>query len=386
MSSLTLPPDLLRLVDEGARLVAPAPSTAPARDVISLCREALGRPVGSPSLADLARGARRVVVIVSDATRDEPRLAMLRALREALPSHRPTVVIASGTHAPRDPSTVLDAATLRDLDVVVHDGGGDDAVIELGVTERGTPVRLNRVVAEADLVVSTGRLRPHYFAGMSGGAKGIFPGCGLSSDIRKNHLLKAHPTARLGVLDENECRLDMEEAARRVPGRVFVLSVVADCDGRYVSAHAGDLVASHREAARVARPLFVVRGPRRPVVVATDVPPVTDSLYQASKLLPPAGALLLPGGAAVMVAPCPEGTGPLATVNEGIYELGVRLALPPGHRVFLVSSMSDEVVRATYATPARSVDEALRAVGAAPMDVTVLHRAGEVIAIAEDEP
>lgn len=379
----SLPPSLARLVDRGASLVTLAPAPGAARDVTTLARDALARPVGAPRLRELARGARRVVAVVSDATRDEPRLEMLRAVREELPDARITVVVASGTHAPRDASTVLDAEALGLHDVVVHDGSREDAMVDLGVTPRGTPVRVNRVVAEADVVVSTGRIRPHYFAGMSGGAKGVFPGCGLSVDVRKNHLLKAHPSARLGALDGNECRLDMEDAVRRVPGKVFVLNVVADCDGRYQSAHAGDLVLAHRAAAEVAAPLFTVRAKRRSVVVTSDLPPVTDSLYQASKLLPPAGALLLPGGTAVMVAACPEGTGPLQTVNEGIYRLGVRLALPEGHRVRLVSDMSEEMVRTTYATPVSSVDEALREVGADPRDVTVLFRAGEMIAIAD---
>ena len=38
-------------------------------------------------------------------------------------------------------------------------------------------------------------------------------------------------------------------------------------------------------------------------VVSSDLPPVTDSLYQASKLLPPAGALLKDGGTAIQEDP-----------------------------------------------------------------------------------
>lgn len=67
-------------------------------------------------------------------------------------------------------------------------------------------------------MITTGRIRPHYFAGFSGGAKGIFPGCGHAVDIRQNHLLKADPSARLGRLDDNRCRLDIEDAASRTRG------------------------------------------------------------------------------------------------------------------------------------------------------------------------
>ncbi|MCC6898273.1 MAG: DUF2088 domain-containing protein [Polyangiaceae bacterium] len=356
------------------------PHRAPGATIPELCRRALADPVQSAPLAGLAAAARQIAVIVSDESRDEPREAMLAVLREVLPWDRVTLVVAAGTH---EATARAVPAAHRDRPVIVH--GRDSRVVDLGRTPRGTRIRLNAAVAEADLVVATGRVRPHYFAGLSGGAKAIFPGVALAEDALDNHRLKADSSARLGRVDDNLCRLDMEAAARAVPGKAYLLNVLCDAHGTPVAAAAGDLVAAHRALVPVALELFAVRAPRSPVVVVADRPPVSSSLYQASKLLPPAGALLTDAGVVILVADLAEGTGPLDRVNRGIFELGVRPQLPPRHRVRLVSQLPDDVARRTYAEPRPSLGaalkEALATTGA--QKAVALWRAGEMVALPE---
>lgn len=345
-----------------------------------LCRSALERPTGSPALMELAQGARSITVIVSDASRDEPRSEMLSVLREAVPWERVTLVVAAGTHAA---SADVVPPAFRDRPITVP--GQGSRWVDLGRTPRGTRVRLLAEVAEAELVIATGRIRPHYFAGFSGGAKAIFPGSALPEDALDNHRLKADPSARLGRVEDNACRLDMEAAARLLPGRAFMLNVLSDVEGTPVAAAAGDPVAAHRALLAKARELFTVSAPRTRVVVVADRPPVTSSLYQASKLLPPAGALLSDGGIVILLADLTQGIGPVERVNRGIYELGVRPQLPLGHRVLLVSGLDAAAARAGYAEPRPSLDSALAEAFAATGErrAVVLWRAGETIAVAE---
>jgi nickel-dependent lactate racemase len=363
-----------------ARLLrlSPAPA-ASGRSLASLCRAALEKPVDSPPLAALAHGARSIAVIVSDATRDEPREAMLDAVFEHVPRARATLVVASGTHA-ADASVI--PARYADLPVVVHDADAGDRLVDLGATARSTPVRLLAEVARAELVICASRVRPHYFAGFSGGTKGVFPGVADKQGALDNHRLKSEPSARLGRVEDNVCRLDMEEAALRLPKPPFVLNVLCDIDGNAVDAAAGHPIAAHRALLGSARELFTVEGPRSAVVVVADRPPVTRSLYQASKLLPPAGALLEDGGTVVVVAECDAGTGPLERVNEGIYRLGVARQLPARHRVLLVSKLAPDEARKSYAEPvsslASALDEALARHGQGR--AVLLWRAGECIA------
>jgi nickel-dependent lactate racemase len=145
---------------------------------------------------------------------------------------------------------------------------------------------------------------------------------------------------------------------------------VVEAGGAVLGAVAGDVVLAHREGVRMARPWCEVEAEPADAVVVSAPLPVSESLYQASKLVPPAALLLREGGTVVVAAECSAGTGPLRTVNEQIFALGVRRYLPARHALYLVSAMDAATVGATYATWAPSVAWALaRAREAAGKDV-----------------
>ncbi len=372
---------------EGVRLRAiapPYPRAVP--DLDAALDAALAHPSGARPLAQVATARSRVVVIVSDASREEPRAALFAAVRRALaavPDDHLTLAVANGTHGPAPLERLgLPEELLRRHRVVNHDARDEAAMVEMGRTSRGTRVRVNRCVAEADLVVTTGRVKPHYFAGYGGGAKGIFPGLAHEADARRNHELKADPASALGEADGNPCREDIEEAVRRLGRDTYMLNVV-EVGGSVLGAVAGDVVYAHREGVRMARPFCEVEAEPADVVVVSAPLPVSSSLYQASKLVPPAGLLLRDGGAVVVAAECPEGTGPVEVVNEMIFALGVRRYLPPRHRIFLVSGMDEGTVSRTYATFAPSIAWALararELAGKPSLDVAVLPDGGDVV-------
>lgn len=365
-------------------LTAPAAPAVP--DLAAALDGALRHPVGARPLAEVSSARTRVVVIVSDATRDEPRAELFAAVRRALaavPDDHLTLAVANGTHRPGPPERLgLPEEVLRRHRVVNHDGRDERSMVDMGRTSRGTRLRVNRCLAEADLVVATGRVKPHYFAGWGGGAKAIFPGLGHEEDIRQNHRLKADPDSSLGRADGNPCRDDLEEAVRRLGRDTYVLDVV-EAGGTILGAVAGDVVYAHRAGVRLARPWCEVSAAPADVVVVSAPLPVTASLYQASKLIPPAGLLLKEGGVVIVCAECPEGTGPLQVVNEGIFELGVRRFLPERHAVLLVSGLPEATVRETYAGWAPDLDAALararELTGLAEPEVLVLPDAGDLV-------
>jgi nickel-dependent lactate racemase len=334
----------------------------------------------------------KTALILSDASRHEPRGLLYAAVRQALPSvpdSHITLCIANGTHTPGDPALLgLPPEALRAHPVYNHDGTLEPALTVLGTTARGTPIHVARVAVEADLVVATGRIRPHYFAGYGAGAKAIFPGLGATPAIRQNHLLKSEASSRLGVVDGNACRDDLEEAASRVGGARVLVNVVCEED-RIVHTVAGDLRLAFRRGVEVARTLHEVPipfgGRRADLVIASDLPPVTSTLYQACKLIPPAGQLLAPGGTLLLVAPCEQGTGPLEVVMRGIWELGVRRYLPASPDVWLHSTLPPIVASATFARPASAVDEAittaLARVTGRPPRIAILPRATDLVPV-----
>jgi nickel-dependent lactate racemase len=377
---LTLPPGL-----EAEVLAPPAPP--PVADLRGALSAALAHPFGSLPLRQVATSRTRVVVIVSDASRDEPRAELYAAVRaelSAVPDAQLTLAVANGTHQPGPVEGLgLPAEVLRRHRLLNHDSRDESQLVEVGRTSRGTRLRVNRCLVEADLIVTTGRIKPHYFAGYGGGTKGIFPGLGAEADIRQNHLLKADPGSTLGRADLNPCREDLEEAARRLGRDTFMLNVV-EAGGVITGAVAGDIVLAHREGVRQLRRWVEVRAaPARLVVVSAPLP-VSGSLYQASKLVPPAGLLLQDGGVVIVAAECPNGTGPLKTVNEAIFTLGVRRFLPEHYTLLLVSSLDEATVRQTYARHAPSLEaavtEATRLLGGQGR-VLVLPDAGDLVPV-----
>lgn len=362
----------LGMLPNGARVMrAPTPE-APAEPVEALLRAALDHPIGAEPLEGHVGIGDHVLVVVSDATRAEPRAALLGAVLERIPAGASVALaVATGTHGPCGVERLglAPSATARIDRWIDHDGADRTALVQVGTTSRGTPVALHRAVLEADVVVATGCIVPHYFAGYGAGIKAIFPGLGGSVEVRINHRLKEDPRARAGVVDGNPCREDLDEVAAMLPRAPFLLNLVVDDGGVARGAVAGDVRAAFRAGAAMCAPLYRVRAAPARCVVVSGGHPVTASLYQASKLVAAAAPLVAEGGTVIVVAECADGVGPLEVVNRGIYEIGIKPRLPREHRVVLVSSLGREAVEPTYCEWAPSLETALAeaAGGAEPL-------------------
>jgi nickel-dependent lactate racemase len=346
----------------GARIERAPRADTPSAPVETLLRAALDRPIGAEPLEANVRRGDRVLVVVSDATRTEPRDAFVAAVLERIPAEASvSLAVATGTHGRCGVERLglSDAVASRIDGWIDHDGADRASLVQVGTTTRGTPVLLHRAVVEADVVVATGCIVPHYFAGYGAGIKAIFPGLGGSVEVRINHRLKEEPRSRAGVVDGNPCRDDLEEVAAMLPHAPFLLNLVLDDEQVARAAVAGDVRAAFRAGAAMCEPLYRVRARPARCVVVSGGHPVTASLYQASKLVAAAAPLVAEGGTVIVVADCADGVGPLDVVNRGIYEIGLRPRLPGRHRVVLVSSLAREVVEPTYCAWAPSLEAAL---------------------------
>lgn len=276
-------------------------------------REALSRPIGRPTLAELARGARSAAIVISDITRPCPSHAFLPALLaelESIPAERVTIICALGSHRPHSEEErsrlvgdeVAGRYTVVDLD--------EADCVPVATTSAGTPLEVFRPFLEADLRICTGNIEYHYFAGFSGGAKAMMPGICSRAAIQPNHGRMLHPRAKAGVLDGNPVREDIEEAGRLV--RIdFIFNVIVDEQKRILTAVAGHPHQAFREGVRRYERLFDIRVPA-PVDIVVASPgghPKDINLYQAQKTLDNVVPALKKGGTIVLVARCPEGYG-----------------------------------------------------------------------------
>ena len=281
----------------------------------AVLRRALQEPIESRRLSALAVGCRRVVIVTSDLTRPCPSAKLLPHLlgeleKAGVADDHVAVVIALGLHramSTAELESAVGTATFRRAQVLNHDPRN---VVHLGTTSRGTPVEIFSPVVDADFRICLGNLEFHYFAGFSGGAKAILPGCASQKTITANHALMVHPGARAGRLHDNPVRQDLEEGAAMV-GVDYLYNVVLDSDHTIADAVAGEVTAAHRKGCEMVAERGSVPLPRSAdiVVVSAGGYPTDLNLYQAQKALDNAIHAVKPGGTIIWIAACGEGFG-----------------------------------------------------------------------------
>jgi nickel-dependent lactate racemase len=354
-------------------------------DESALVRKALAEPIGTPRLRDLAQPGQRVVIVTSDLTRPCPSERLLPQLLDELqaagvPDSDMVVVLALGLHRPMtdvEMEAAVGTDVYRRVRVINHDPLD---VVQLGTTSRGTPVEIARAVVEADQRVCVANLELHYFAGYSGGAKAILPGCASQATVRANHAMMVRPEAAAGRLKGNPVRTDLEEGAAMV-GVDFVLNVVVDGQHRILGAVAGDVTAAHRQGCELVAQQGIVPIPQLADVVLASAGghPKDLNLYQAQKALDNAAQAVCDGGIVILVAECGEGFGNQVfeawlceahSADEVLARIQCDFVLG-GHkaaavasvlkraRVYLVSSMPQERVRGCGLVPFDNVHRAL---------------------------
>ncbi|NJD04005.1 MAG: nickel-dependent lactate racemase, partial [Ruminiclostridium sp.] len=250
---------------------------------------ALKEPIGTERLSELVRPGEKTVIITSDITRPMPSKTVLPAVVDELLSaglsyDDITIVFALGNHRQQ---TEDEKKYLVGEDIYNKIRCIDSDVSKckkLGVTDRGTPVEIFDIVAEADRRICIGNIEFHYFAGYSGGAKAIMPGVSTKAAIQANHSRMVMDEARAGTIDDNPVRLDIENAVKFVPVD-FILNVVLDEEKNIIKAVAGHHIQAHREGCRFLDSLYKTVIPEKADIVITTPGgyPKDINLYQAQK-------------------------------------------------------------------------------------------------------
>jgi lactate racemase len=291
--------------------------------VAQLLDNALDRPAQGPPLTELAKGRRRVTVLVPDATRKawlaevlpEVFARVQRAGSDAI-----TVLVACGTHPPVAGEALggLLGPLPAGVRVLQHDAHDASALVQIGTLASGQPVRLNRLAVEADLLVVVSTVQHHYFAGFGGGPKLVFPGVAGYEETQANHGKvidlasdppRRHPRCEPGVLDGNPVAEEIAAAARLRPPD-FALLLVPGGEGRPAWCVGGPLDVIYPRACDQVRAWFeATGGPFCRLVVSGGGFPFDHTLIQAHKALDAACRFAAQDAEVLFVARCDGGVG-----------------------------------------------------------------------------
>jgi len=386
----------------------------PIAGVEAAIAEALAKPVNSPPLRELARPGDTVCIVFTDITRASPDHLLAPALLAELAAagvrdEDITLLCGIGMHRPSTPEEKvikLGAEAAARYRVIDSEPQNPAALADLGVTETcpepcpepsrrdsrrsGIPLSVHRAAHEADLLVATGIVEPHQYAGYSGGRKTVAVGAAGEAMIAYTHgpQMVDHPGTRLGRIEGNPFHEAISEAARRA-GLRFILNVVLDDHKRVAAVRAGEPTAVFLELVAFAKKLYEAPVPQRYDVVIGGVGfPKDANLYQASRaasyLFFAPTPVVKPGGFLVIPARCQEGAGEgvgeqrfLEKMRDArdmssLLEELRRTGYPPGAqrafimakvleeaRVVIVGSECPDLVKACKMIPAETMEEAL---------------------------
>jgi lactate racemase len=291
-------------------------------DPAAAVRQALLKPVGSPALAELARGRKSACILICDITRPVPNRLFLRPMVEILvasgvPLDRILILVATGLHRPNVgeelAELISDPWVMERVRIENHDARNDADHVDFGLTAtRGTPVKLDRRFVEADLRIATGLVEPHFMAGWSGGRKVVAPGVAHHETIRTFHSARfmEDPLAVQCNLIGNPLHEEQLEIVRQL-GDLYGLNTVIDDDRDLNYVNFGEIIAAH--AATVEFVTGAIRVPARrkfkTVVTSSAGYPLDKTYYQTIKGMVTPMDILEPGGSLIVASECSEGFG-----------------------------------------------------------------------------
>lgn len=291
----------------------------PEDDQLTIVKEAMASPIESKKLKELAVGKDKVVILISDHTRPVPSKyilpLMLAEIREGNPDADITLLVATGCHRNSSKDELvfkLGEEIFNNEKIYIHDCDDEDMLVTLDEKlPSGGDIVVNKIAAEADLLVAEGFIEPHFFAGFSGGRKSVFPGCCSRKTVMYNHNSEFIDSqySRTGNLENNPIHKDMVAAARAL-GLCYVVNVVINSEKKVIHAVAGDLEKAHEAGTDWLKDKAGVERKEADIAITSNGGyPLDQNIYQTVKSMTAAEATLKDDGVIIVCSESGDGTG-----------------------------------------------------------------------------
>jgi len=355
--------------------------------------QALASPIGTRPLVEWLKPGVRICIVFTDITRATPNERIIPWILEALAragvkDSQITLLNATGTHrgnTPAELETMLTKAVVDRYRIINHDCHDDASLVAVGNMRNGRPALLNRHLVEADVRIIIGFIEPHFFAGFSGGIKGIMPGVGGLDSIVGNHGAKNIGDARstFGVTKGNPLWEELRDVALSI-GDSFLVNVTLNESKAITGVFAGHMIEAHQAGIDFVRTSAMRKVDKPfPIVITTNSGyPLDMNLYQGVKGMRAAAQIIEPGGLIILAAECSEGLPTKSPHEELLFSastaeelLGricsegfswpeqwsahIQTLIQKKAEVLLYSSIPDEIVRRAHLTPCHDIAQAV---------------------------
>ncbi|MCX8066144.1 MAG: nickel-dependent lactate racemase [Candidatus Hydrogenedentes bacterium] len=297
------------------------------KDPLSLLEKAIKQPIGDISwFLNTNLNYQNVLIVIPDAFRYTGIEKILPEFISYLNSHgisRDKIRFAVSTGAHRPPSeeelkNIMSPEIYIEFrnKIIIPNPANLEEFSLIGKTKRGTPVYIHKCVLQSDLVILTGTIVFHYFAGFGGGRKSLVPGLSAIPTIQHNHALsidpetyKLHPNVKIGKMENNPVAEDILEATLMIKKNILILNSILSPEKDILSIYFGDLIEAHRQGTEFARSVYEISIPEKAEIVIANAGNAKNFLQSHKALVNAWQARKEPYGKIILIAPSPEGIG-----------------------------------------------------------------------------
>jgi nickel-dependent lactate racemase len=217
----------------------------PLSDIKARLLACLTDPFDSLPLSDLIKKREKssVLIIVDDATRPNKHTKILipliidYLLQEKVNKSDIKIIVACGSHTAPSQEAMENKILGTQIynqwkdNLIIHNQSSNNVLI--GTSSYGTPIEIDKNVLNAGLVIGLSDSEYHYFAGVAGTVKQLFPGCAGKDTIARNHPQMFDykhgfkPACRLGNTSDNPVISDILEMVNLLKEKTHVFCVDA---------------------------------------------------------------------------------------------------------------------------------------------------------------
>jgi nickel-dependent lactate racemase len=292
-----------------------------------MVEKALAAPMASPRLSEIVHEDSRVALIVDDWARSTPVSQILPTLLEELQaggakSENIDIVVALGTHRTMPQEALaerLGEAVFQQYRVSQHDCQAED-LAPIGHLSTGGEVKINPIVAQADVKIGLGSIVPHPMNGFGGGAKIIMPGVVNYEAVKEHHLhFTPQPGCYTGNLETNPFYYEVCRVAEMAQ-LSFIVNCVYNAREEVLDVVAGDFQEAHLAGIERSKENYALYLDEPADVTITSAYPYVEAAQIIKPIVPASLLATKPEGSVIIVVTCrDEMPEPLLSALDAVY-------------------------------------------------------------------
>jgi nickel-dependent lactate racemase len=278
---------------------------------------ALDEPIGGPSIHELVKPDCTVSIAVDGTMNTELAIEGLKIITTRLvnlivPRDRITILLGNGEREDHGGKILQAIRENKELSQIrlLNNTKNSSNHLELGETNRGTPIQVRREYLDASLKIAIGQTQVDPYTGFKGAFSAIIPGIASNKTIEGNRKNYFKENISPGKIENNPIKEDTLEIVEKA-GIDLALNFAVDYDGTLFSVQSGGFEESWGKSINDLGNSYEIKSTESADITVVSAGGISYdfNLYKALWALENASKITKRNGTIILAAECSEGLG-----------------------------------------------------------------------------